>query len=144
MWRYNGTPMKTLSLPAWLRMLIWEFAVGMVFDRMTLYFKRVTFELSCDNQIPSGTFIQEYSTNIMILAHAVLQIFCSQGHLWYLSLKRGLIQSKFDRILWKVNQVIYIMYTTVSWYHDPSSSGSADILFTRLLYYTKCQSRKRR
>ena len=26
---------------------------------------------------------------------------------------------------------------------DPSSSGSPDILFTRLLYYTKCQSRKR-
>ena len=28
-------------------------------------------------------------------------------------------------------------------YHDPSSNGSPDILFTRLLYYTKCQSRKR-
>ena len=25
---------------------------------------------------------------------------------------------------------------------DPSSSGSPDILFTRLLYYTKCQRRK--
>ena len=30
-----------------------------------------------------------------------------------------------------------------AWYHDPSSSGSPDILFARLLYYTKCQSQKR-
>ena len=28
----------------------------------------------------------------------------------FLSLKRGKIQSDIDRILWKVNQVIYIMY----------------------------------
>ena len=50
--------------------------------------------------------------DIMILAQAVLQIFCSQGPLWVkcLSLKRGIIQSNLDRILWKVNQVIYIMY----------------------------------
>ena len=27
-------------------------------------------------------------------------------------------------------------------YHDPSRSSSPDILLTRLLYYTKCQSRK--
>ena len=50
--------------------------------------------------------------NIMTLAQAVLQIFCSQGPLWikYLSLKSRIIQSNFDRILWKVNQVIYIVY----------------------------------
>ena len=50
--------------------------------------------------------------NIMTLAHPVLQIFCSQGPLWvkYLSLKREIIQSNFDRILWKVNQVIYIIH----------------------------------
>ena len=50
--------------------------------------------------------------NIMTLAIAVLQIFCSQGPLQVkcLSLKRGIIQSNFDRILWKVNQIIYIMY----------------------------------
>ena len=50
--------------------------------------------------------------NIMILAQPVLSIFCSQGPLWVKcpSLKRGIIQSNFDRILWKVNQVIYIMY----------------------------------
>ena len=30
-----------------------------------------------------------------------------------------------------------------AWYRDPSSSSSPDILLTRLLYYTKCQSRKR-
>ena len=29
------------------------------------------------------------------------------------------------------------------WYHGRSSSGSPDILFAMLLYYTKCQSRKR-
>ena len=28
-------------------------------------------------------------------------------------------------------------------YHDLSSNGSPDTLVTRLLYYTKCQSRKR-
>ena len=51
-------------------------------------------------------------SNIMTLAQAVLQIFCSQGLLWVKcrSLKVGIIQSNFDRILWKVNQVIYIMY----------------------------------
>ena len=30
-----------------------------------------------------------------------------------------------------------------AWYHDPSSSGSPDILLTMLLNYTKCKSRKR-
>ena len=84
--------------------------------------------------------------NITTLAQAVLQILCSQGHLWVKcqSLKRGTIQSNFDRILWKVNQVIYIMYPKLyAWSHDPSSSGSPDSLFTMLLYYTKWQSRKR-
>ena len=39
--------------------------------------------------------------NIMTLAQAILQIFCSQGPLWVknLSLKRAIIQSNFDRIL---------------------------------------------
>ena len=51
--------------------------------------------------------------NIMTIAQAVLQILCSQGPLWVkcLSPKRKIIQSNFDRILWKVNQVIYIMYS---------------------------------
>ena len=50
--------------------------------------------------------------NVMTLAQAVLQVFCLQGPLWVkcLSPKRGIIQSNFVRILWKVNQVIYIMY----------------------------------
>ena len=49
---------------------------------------------------------------ITILAQAVLQIFCSQGPLLVkcLSLRRGIIQSNIHRILWKVNQIIYIMY----------------------------------
>ena len=52
-------------------------------------------------------------TNIMILAQAVLQIFCWQAPLWVkcLSLKRGIIQSNIHRILRKVNQVIYISCT---------------------------------
>ena len=29
-----------------------------------------------------------------------------------------------------------------AWYHDPSSNGSPDILFTLLLYYTICQSER--
>ena len=72
-------------------------------------------------------------TDIMILAQAVLQIFCSQGPLWVkcLSLKRGIIQSNFDRILWKVNHDLHHVSKLYAWYHDPSSSGSPDILFTR-------------
>ena len=44
--------------------------------------------------------------NTMTLAQAVLQICCSQGPLWVtcLSPKRGIIQSNFDRMLWKVNR----------------------------------------
>ena len=50
--------------------------------------------------------------NFMILPQVVLQIFCWQGPLWVkcLSLKRGIITSNIHRFLWKVNQVIYIMY----------------------------------
>ena len=50
--------------------------------------------------------------NIMTLAQAVLQMCCSQGPLWVkcLSPKRGIIQSNFDRIVWKVNEMIYILY----------------------------------
>ena len=46
--------------------------------------------------------------NIMTLAQAVLQIFCSQCPLWikFLSPKREIIQSNFV----KVNQVTYFMY----------------------------------
>ena len=53
-----------------------------------------------------------YEPNIMILAPGVLKIFCSQCPLWVQCLipKRGIIQSNYDRILWKVNQVIYTMY----------------------------------
>ena len=78
--------------------------------------------------------------NIMILAQAVLEIFCSQGPLWVkcLSLKRAIIQSYFDRILWKVNQAIYInVPKPYAWYHGPSSSDSPGILFTILLYCQK-------
>ena len=64
-----------------------------------------------------GTF---YEQNIMILAQAVLEIFCSHGPFGVqcLSLKRGILQSNFDKVLWKVNQVIYIIYpncSLISW-----------------------------
>ena len=51
--------------------------------------------------------------NIMTLAQALLQIFCSQGPLLVkcLSPKREIIQSNFDRILPKVKQVIYTLDT---------------------------------
>ena len=59
----------------------------------------------------TGNSIENY--NIMTLAPAVLQIFCSH---------------------------VSKLYT---WYHDPSSSGSPDILFTRLFFHIKRDSRKR-
>ena len=51
---------------------------------------------------------------IMIIAQADLQVFCWQGPVWvkFLSMKRGIIQSNIHRILWKVNQVICIMYSS--------------------------------
>ena len=51
---------------------------------------------------------------IMIIAQAVLQVFCWQGPVWvkFLSMKREIIQSNIHRILWKVNQVICIMYSS--------------------------------
>ena len=59
---------------------------------------------------------------IMILAQAVIQIFCSQYPLWVicLSLKRGIILLNIHRILWKVNQIICIMY--------PNSRSMPDIM----------------
>ena len=50
---------------------------------------------------------------IMIIARAVLQVFCWQGPVLvkFLSMKWGIIQSNIHRILWKVNQVIWIMYS---------------------------------
>ena len=34
-WEYNGTPMETLHISAWLRMLIWECAESMLFYMFT-------------------------------------------------------------------------------------------------------------
>ena len=81
----------------------------------------------------------------MILAQAILQLFCWENPLWFkcLSLKMGIIQSNTHRILWKVNQVIYIMYP----YCMPDimilAQADLQILLTGLLYYTNCQSQKR-
>ena len=38
---------------------------------------------------------------------------------------------------------VHYVHKLYARYHDPSSNGSTDIVFTRLLYYKKCQSRKR-
>ena len=59
--------------------------------------------------------------NIMTLAQAVLQILCSQSPLKVqcLSPKKEIIQSNFDRILWKVNRVIYISVSKLyACFHD--------------------------
>ena len=63
------------------------------------------------NNLVIYTFDTICVSNIMILAQAVLQILCWQGHLWVkcLSLEKGIIQSNIHRILRKVNQIICIM-----------------------------------
>ena len=50
----------------------------------------------------------------MIIAQAVLQVFCWQGPVWvkFLSMERKIVQSNIHWILWKVNQVICIMYSS--------------------------------
>ena len=83
----------------------------------------------------------------MILAQGVLQIFCTQGSICgkCLSLKKGNKSVNIHRILWKVNLTGHLHHVPRLYarYHDPSWSGSPDILFTWLLYYTICQRRKR-
>ena len=73
-----------------------------------------------------------YMPIIMILAHAVIQIFCWQGSigLQCVRRKREIIHPNIHRILRKVNQVIYTLDTMCAKYHDPSSSGSPDTLLT--------------
>ena len=43
----------------------------------------------------------------------------------------------------KLSGDLHYVHKLYARYHDPSSNGSSDILFTRLLYYTKCQRWKR-
>ena len=84
--------------------------------------------------------------NTMTLAQAVLQIFCAQGPLWVkcLSLKRGLIRSKFERILWKVNQVFYIMCTNCMPDIMILAQAVLQIFCSQgCFYYTKWRGRKR-
>ena len=54
-------------------------------------------------------------------------------------LKKGIIQTNIHRILWKINQVIYIMYQ----YYDPSSSDSPDFVYKVALLYKIPKSEKR-
>ena len=67
--------------------------------------------------------------NIMILAQAVLDIFCVEC-------LSQIIQSMFHRISCLSGHLHHVP-KLYAWYHDPSSNGSPDILFTMLLYYTK-------
>ena len=64
----------------------------------------------------------------------------SQCPLWVkgISLKTDIILSNIRRILWKVDQVIYIMYPNFK----PNIMILAQAVYvTRMLYYTKCLSR---
>ena len=79
--------------------------------------------------------------SIMILVQVVIQVFCSQCPFWLkcLSLKKGHNSVKYSQS--KSGHLHHVPKQYA--YHDPISSGSPDILLTRLLYYTRCQSRKR-
>ena len=77
--------------------------------------------------------------NIMTLPQAVLQIVCSQVLLWVkcLNLKSGILTEFYE------SGNLHHVSKLYAWYHDPSSSRSPGILFTRLLFNTKRYSRKR-
>ena len=83
--------------------------------------------------------------DIMILAQVVLQMFCSQWLRYYTihqSQERERIQLNNYRIMQNVNQVITQSHNLYAKYHDPRSSGSPDILFTRFHRFTKQKSKK--
>ena len=62
--------------------------------------------------------------NIMIVAQGVLQIFCSQCHLWLecLRMKGGLNQPNIHRMLLEVNHHRSSTHipNLYAWYHDPT------------------------
>ena len=67
----------------------------------------------------------------MILAQAILQIFCSQGCFAIQNAKVG--KGRYsDRL--------YLGHNVYAIHHDPSSSGSPDILFTR--FHTMQKTKK--
>ena len=71
---------------------------------------------------------------IMILAQAVLQIFCSQGcfSTKRQSWKREIISVKYLQNFAKSKSgYLHLGHILYAKYHDPSSKGSSDILFTR-------------
>ena len=78
--------------------------------------------------------------DVMILAQAVLQIFCSQSCFTIQNAK--VIQSNIYRILPKVKRVIYTLDTMWAKYYNPSSSSPPDILFTRFHRFTMQKSKK--
>ena len=83
--------------------------------------------------------------NIMTLAQAVLQIFCSQGPLLVkcLSEKRNNSVKFWQNFMKSLSGDVHHIAKLYAWHHYPSSSYSPNILFTRLLYCTKWQSQKR-
>ena len=82
--------------------------------------------------------------NIMILAQVVLQLFCRQGSigLQRLSRKREIIKPNIDKILPKVNQVIYSLDTICEPNIMILAQVSPDILLTRFHRYTIHKSKK--
>ena len=101
--------------------------------------KESIYHLSLKSQKRDITFKINYGLYSKFI-QVIYGLFLSQCPLWLkcIWLKRGIIQSNSHIILRQVNHVPYTRY------HDPSSSGSPEsLLLTRLLFYTKCQSRKR-
>ena len=89
-----------------------------------------------------GTF---YMPNIMILAQAVIQIFCWQGFigLQRVSRKREIIQPNIQRILRKVNQVIYTLDTFCVTNITILAQAVLQILCWQSPLWVKCLSLKR-
>ena len=76
-------------------------------------------------------------SDIMIRAQAILLIFCSQDCFTIQSAKveKGTLfeQANVDRVLTKVNQVVYsFRHNPHAKYHDPSSRASPNIFFHKV------------
>ena len=83
--------------------------------------------------------------NIMILAQAALDILFTRSFICSISKsEKGHNSVYFSQNFMKcLSGHLHHVPKLYAWYHDPSSNSSPDILFTMLLYYTKCQSRRR-
>ena len=144
---YMPNVMILLLIEAVLQIYCWQVSIGLqcVSRKRELIQSNIQRILRKVNQV-----IYILNTicvsNTMITAKAVLQNHYWQGTLCVkcLSLKRGIIQSNSHRIVWNVNQVIFIVYLNCIWLMPLSFLKWFSRYFVdKLLYYTKCQSRKR-